>query len=339
MSLNQRWILLIAALMLLLFFLKAPAQRMGAPRGPMGPHMMGQMPREMTSDTNPITEAKVNLGRMLFYDPRISKGHDVSCNSCHSLKDYGVDGQRVSSGHLGQLGNRNSPSVYNAAAHIAQFWDGRAASVEEQAKGPILNPVEMAMGSEAEVIATLKAIPGYQSAFQDAFPNSPEPVTFDNVALAIGAFERRLVTPSRWDRFMAGDRNAITAAEMAGHHEFMQAGCSNCHNTPFVGGQMFQKLGVEKQWPSDSDLGRMEVSKNPADRLMFKVPSLRNVEKTGPYFHDGTVASLQEAVRMMSLYQLNRKLEARQVEQIVAWLKTLTGDIPTEYIRVPTLPQ
>jgi len=319
----------------LIILVKAPAQRRGGPGGPMHGQMMGNLPQEMSSDANPITEAKVNLGRMLFYDPRLSKGRNVSCNSCHSLQDYGVDGEPVSSGHLGQVGNRNSPSVYHAAGHIAQFWDGRAADVEEQAKGPVLNPIEMAMTSEAEVVATLRSIPGYRA----AFPVSAEPVTFDNMARAIGAFERKLVTPSRWDHFLNGERSALKPEEMAGHHEFMHQGCAGCHNGPYIGGRMFQKLGAEKPWPAATDLGRIEVTKNDADRMVFKVPSLRNVEKTGPYFHDGKVTTLDDAVRMMGLYQLNTKLEDRQVKQIVAWLETLTGEIPSEYIRAPALPQ
>jgi len=306
--------------------------------GGMHGRMMGKLPDSIPSPTNPLTPAKIDLGRMLFYEPRLSKGHDVSCNSCHSLDNYGVDGKRVSTGFQGQLGGRNSPTVYNAAGHLAQFWDGRAADVEEQAKGPVLNPVEMAMASDAEVVATLRAIPGYRAAFQKAFPASSEPITFDNMALAIGAFERKLVTPSRWDRFLNGDSAAITQEEMAGHHEFMHQGCASCHNGAYVGGRMFQKLGVEQPWPISTDLGRIEVTKNAADRMVFKVPSLRNVEKTGPYFHSGTVATLPEAVRLMGQHQLGVKLEDRQVSQIIAWLKTLTGEIPLDYIRRPKLP-
>jgi cytochrome c peroxidase len=314
---------------------KAPAQR----GGPMYGRMMGNLPEEMSSDANPITEAKVNLGRMLFYDPRLSKGRDISCNSCHSLQDYGMDGKRVSSGHLGQVGSRNSPSVYHAAGQIAQFWDGRAADVEEQAKGPVLNPVEMAMASPQDVEATLRSIPGYRAPFRAAFPDSAEPVTFDNMARAIGAFERKLVTPSRWDRFLNGEPGTLTAEEMAGHREFMHEGCAGCHNGPYIGGRMFQKLGAEKEWPSTEDLGRIEITKNSVDRMVFKVPSLRNVNQTAPYFHDGKVTTLDEAVRLMGVYQLNTKLEDRQVKQIVAWLEVLTGEIPREYIRAPVLPQ
>jgi len=325
--------------LLFLAAMRALSQHGGGPGGMMHGRMMGQLPAVMTSDANPITEAKITLGRMLFYETRLSKGHNVSCNSCHGLDTYGVDGKAVSSGHKGQLGNRNSPTVYNAAGHLAQFWDGRAATVEEQAKGPVMNPVEMAMTSESEVVETLRSIPGYRTAFRTAFPAAAEPVTFDNMALAIGAFERKLVTPSRWDRFLSGNRSAITQDEMAGHHEFMHAGCATCHNGPYVGGRMFQKLGAEKPWPVTSDLGRFGVTKSDADRMVFKVPSLRNVEKTGPYFHNGNVLKLEEAIRLMGRYQLNTALDDRQVSQIAAWLKTLTGEIPRDYIRPPVLPQ
>jgi cytochrome c peroxidase len=317
----------------------APAQQ--ARPGGTATHdkLADALPQEIASEKNPLSEAKVNLGRILFYDPRLSKANDVSCNSCHNLREYGVDGKRVSTGHRGQVGNRNSPSVYNSAGHFAQFWDGRAADIEAQAKGPILNPVEMAMASPEEVVAKLLTIQGYEPLFRKAFPGTAHPITFDNVALAIGAFERKLVTPSRWDRFMAGDENALTGEEKAGHEEFVKNGCTSCHNGIYVGGAMFQQLGAKHPWPTETDLGRLQVTKNAADRMRFKVPSLRNVEKTGPYFHDGTQATLEDAVRTMGFYQLDKKLDDRQVNQIVAWLKTLTGDIPTKYIEEPKLPQ
>lgn len=323
---------------------RSPQPQMG--QGQMGPgkmgmhgRMMGALPPAMTSDTNPITVAKADLGRMLFYDPRLSKAGTVSCNSCHSLTNYGVDGKRVSTGHEGQQGGRNSPTVYNAAGQIAQFWDGRAVDIEEQAKGPMLNPVEMAMSSGSEVVAVLRGIAGYDGPFRRAFPGEAQPITFDNMAKAIGAFERKLVTPSRWDRFLQGDRSAITQEEMSGHHEFMHGGCATCHNGAYVGGGMFQKLGAQKPWPVTTDLGRIEVTKSAADRMVFKVPTLRNVQKTGPYFHDGRVATLDEAVRLMGEHQLGTQLDERQIRQIVAWLGTLTGEIPLEYIQAPVLPK
>jgi cytochrome c peroxidase len=300
--------------------------------------VFGRLPEVMASEKNPITEEKVRLGRMLYYDTRLSKSQTLSCNSCHKLEAWGVDNQPTSEGHKGQHGDRNSPTVYNAAGHVAQFWDGRAADVEEQAKGPVLNPVEMAMPSEKYVLEVLKSMPGYVEAFRAAFPGEKDPVTYDNFARAVGAFERKLVTPSRWDRFLAGDAAALTAAEKKGLEEFLTAGCQTCHMGPYVGGSMFQKLGVVKPWPDESDLGRFKVTSNPADRFVFKVPSLRNVAKTGPYFHNGKVATLNEAVRLMAEYELGLELKPAQIEAIVTFLNALTGELPADYIRPPELP-
>jgi cytochrome c peroxidase len=320
----------------ILFLIVSVAQMHGQMHGG---RMMAKLPEVMTSDPASLTPAKVDLGRMLFYDPRLSVNKDVSCNSCHDLQKYGVDGKRFSLGDKAQPGGRNSPTVYNAAGHLAQFWDGRASDIEAQAKGPVLNPVEMAMPSAEEVERRLRAIPGYVEAFEKAFPGERAAVTFDNMARAIGAFERKLVTPnSRWDQFLSGKRDAITAEEMNGHHEFMHGGCASCHNGAYVGGRQFQKLGAEKPWPDHRDLGRFDVTKAETDRMVFKVPSLRNVEKTAPYFHDGGVATLDEAVLRMGEHQLNVKLTNTQVKQIVAWLRTLTGELPRDYIRVPKLP-
>ncbi len=311
--------------------------RMGRGRGPHG-MMMGTLPQAMSSEANPATPAKVDLGRMLFYDGRLSKDGTVSCNSCHDLEKYGVDGRQFSLGVGGQKGGRNSPTVYNAAGQVLQFWDGRAGTVEDQAKGPVLNPVEMAMSSASDVEEKLRSVPAYVTAFEKAFPGEPDPVSFENMALAIGAFERGLVTPSRWDRFLAGDRSVLTDIEFAGHREFMRVGCAGCHNGPFIGGGSLQKAGVRKLWPVTSDRGREAVTKSEADRLKFKVPVLRNVAKTAPYFHDGSVGDLDEAVRRMAEYQLDVSLKPDQVRLIVAWLDTLTGEIPRDYIRKPDLP-
>jgi len=300
--------------------------------------VFGVLPAVMESSKNPVTAEKVDLGRMLYYDTRLSLGQDISCNSCHKLDAYGVDGEPTSPGHRGQRGDRNSPSVYNAAGHFVQFWDGRAADVEEQAKGPVLNPVEMAMPSEKRVVVVLKSIPGYAKLFKGAFPDAKDPVTFDNMALAIGAFERKLVTPSRWDKFLGGDASALTAPELAGFKTFLDANCQTCHMGPYVGGTIYQKLGLIKPWPNQSDTGREQVTGNESDRMMFKVPSLRNVAKTGPYFHDGKTQALEEAVTKMADYELGKELSRDQVTAIVTFLGTLTGDIPTDYIKKPELP-
>ncbi len=297
------------------------------------------LPGVMASSTNPITDEKVALGRMLYYEPRLSRSQQISCNSCHMLNKYGVDGQPTSDGHKGQKGDRNSPTVYNAAGHFVQFWDGRAADVEEQAKGPVMNPVEMAMPSEKVVIATLKSMPEYVDAFKKAFPGDKDPVTYDNMAKAIGAFERKLVTPSRWDKFLKGEQTALTAEEKSGFSAFVDAGCQTCHVGAYIGGNLFQKLGVTKAWPDASDPGREKVTKSPADRMVFKVPSLRNIEKTGPYFHNGKVTTLEQAVSTMAEYQLGKALPDTHVKSISAWLKTLTGEVPAEYIKEPPLPK
>ncbi len=300
--------------------------------------MFAPLPKVVEAAGNPLTEEKIGLGRMLYYDARLSKGHDISCNSCHKLDQYGVDEEPTSSGHKGLKGDRNSPTVYNAAGHVAQFWDGRAPTVEEQAKGPVLNPVEMAMASHKQVVATLKSIPEYKAAFQTAFPGEKDPVTFDNMARAIGAFERRLLTPARWDRFLEGDRTALTSQEKTGLLKFLETGCQTCHFGPYVGGMTFQKLGLVKAWPNTKDAGRFAVTKQEADRMMFKVPSLRNIEKTGPYYHDGSVPTLEAAVKAMGEHQLGKTLTDADTAAIVAYLKSLTGEIPHDYIKPPALP-
>lgn len=301
--------------------------------------MFQALPAVMDSVGNPITDDKVNLGRMLYYDARLSRGQDVSCNTCHALDKYGVDDEALSTGFKGQKGSRNAPTVYNAAGHFVQFWDGRAANVEEQAMGPILNPVEMAMPDQKRVIQVLRSMPEYVEAFKKAFPDEKNPVMYDNVGLAIGAFERKLVTSSRWDKFLGGDQTALTDREKAGLNAFLDAGCQACHSGAFLGGSVFQKLGAVKPYPDTRDLGRFNVTKQDADKQVFKVPSLRNVEKTAPYFHDGSVKTLKEAVTNMANYQLGRTLSPADVTSILSFLNTLTGDLPSEYIKEPTLPK
>jgi cytochrome c peroxidase len=297
------------------------------------------LPDSVLSDSNPITDQKVVLGRMLYYEPRLSKSQKIACNSCHMLDKYGVDGQPTSDGHKGQKGDRNSPTVYNAAGHFVQFWDGRAANVEEQAKGPVMNPVEMAMPSEKQVILVLKTMPEYVEAFKKAFPNQKDPIGYENMARAIGAFERKLVTPARWDKFLRGDSKALTNEEKAGFNAFMEAGCQACHAGTYLGGNLYQKLGLVKPYPDASDPGREKVTRNESDRMTFKVPGLRNVAETKPYYHNGKVETLEQAVSRMAEYQLGKQLSPGQVGSIVTWMKSLTGEIPAEYIKTPVLPQ
>lgn len=297
------------------------------------------LPAAMESPANPLTEAKVDLGRALYYEKRLSRNGNISCNSCHDLTRYGVDGRRVSPGTNNQLGGRNSPTVYNAAAHLAQFWDGRAPTIEEQAKGPILNPVEMGMPGSAAVLERLHATASYRDAFRAAFPGESDPITYENVGRAIGAFERGLVTPGAWDRFLRGDTTALTNDERQGFNTFVAAGCSGCHNGMLLGGSSYQKLGAAQPWPDTSDTGRAAVTHLASDAMVFKVPSLRNVERTGPYFHNGSVASLDEAVRLMGRHQLGRDIPDDQAKQIIAFLHSLTGELPAAYAAPRTAEQ
>lgn len=333
---------------------EAPAE--GAPAGPsVNPEevqlaakkLFQPLQDEAKSETNPWSKEKADLGRMLYYETRLSKNHDVSCNTCHDLANFGVDvrevdGKRVktSEGHKKQFGERNSPTVYNAAFHLAQFWDGRAADVEEQAKGPVLNPVEMAMADEAATVFVLKSIPGYAEAFKAAFPDTEDPITYDNMAKAIGAFERKLVTPSKFDAFIGGDASALTDAEAAGLKTFMDVGCTQCHSGALLGGNQFQKLGNVKPWPNVKDEGRFQVTKSAPDKFSFKVPSLRNITKTGPYLHDGSIESLEEMVNKMAEHQLAKgSLTPEETQSIMTFLGTLEGKIDEDYIKKPTLPE
>lgn len=294
-------------------------------------------PAKIESPANPITDDKVALGKTLYFENRLSKNHDLSCNSCHDLAKYGVDGEKTSTGHKKQKGDRNAPSVYFAAAHVKQFWDGREQTIEDQALKPVQNPVEMALKDEKAIVAVLKSIPGYEPLFKKAFPEDKDPITAANAAKAIGAFERTLVTTSRWDKFVGGDQSALTDEEKAGFNKFIDVGCQTCHQGMAFGGTQFEKLGKAKPWTGNTDdTGRMRVTKDEVDRLVFKVPSLRNVEKTAPYFHDGSVATLEEAVKLMGTHQLGKELSDADTKSIVTFLKALTGDLPS--IAKPELP-
>jgi cytochrome c peroxidase len=286
-----------------------------------------------------MTPARVDLGRMLYYDTRFSLNNGIACNTCHQLDNFGVDGEPTSPGHEGVRGERNSPTVYNAALHTAQFWDGRAADVEEQAKGPIMNPVEMAMGSETDVLAVIDSIPDYPALFAAAFPEaSDDPVTFDNISIAIGAFERALMTPGPLDDFIGGDYDALSEDAQKGLELFLDVGCITCHAGPAVGGGMYQKLGLIEPYETE-DTGRYQVTGNEADKYFFKVPSLRNVAKTGPWLHDGSVTELSEMVRIMARHQLGKQLDDEQVRLLVTFLESLTGRIDEGYVAQPEMPE
>ena len=284
----------------------------------------GALPDKMPGATNDTPEM-VKLGERLFHEKKLSANGTQSCNSCHRVdsKLGGVDNEATSPGAFGKRGGRNSPTVLNAGFQTAQFWDGRAETLEHQAKGPILNPIEMAMTSDAEAIKRLKEDAEYSTLFQTAFPKEKEPLTYDNVARAIAAFERTLITRDRFDDFQKGDAKALTAKELRGLKTFVEAGCATCHSGPVLGGNSFQKRGLVHPWET-SDLGRADVTKEDADKHKFKVPMLRNIALTGPYFHDGKVVSLDEAVRKMGWHQLDKRLTEEEVADIVAFLNALT---------------
>lgn len=300
---------------------------------------------EEMQKAHPITNEQVQLGRQLWYEPRLSRGNTVSCNSCHNLASGGVDNLPTSPGHKGMFGGRNSPTVLNAALLASQFWDGRAATVEEQAGGPLLNPVEMAMPDEASVVKKIAAIPEYQASFKQAFPNDDNgEITFRNITHAIAAFERTLITPTKWDDYLKGDVNALNTQERSGLRGFINNGCIACHKGVNLGGDSFQKFGLVKgpYWKfidsQTHDQGRFEVTKKEEDKFFFRVPGLRNVAQTYPYFHNGSVWDLGEAVDIMGQAQLGKELSEQEIKDIVAFLNTLSGNVSDEARTIPVLP-
>lgn len=283
----------------------------------------------------PLQEAKIELGKMLWFDPRLSLSGKVSCNTCHDLSTNGADTKPLSIGYAGRKGTVNSPTVFNAEKQIAQFWDGRAKTLAEQATGPITNPLEMAMTPElAEGV--IRSIPGYRPYFEKAF-GSKNP-TFSEIAEALAAFETTLTTPNApFERYLKGDKNALTQQQIDGLKLFRRSGCIRCHSGNLLGGTSFQKVGSVRPYVTDnSSKGRMDVSGKPWDEMMFKVPTLLNVERTAPYFHDGAVKTLPDAVKKMADIQLDMNLSEKQVEEIVAFLESLNGELPK--IEKPTLP-
>ena len=291
----------------------------------------------------PFTEEQVKLGQQLWYETRLSKGNTVSCNSCHNLATAGVDNMPTSAGHKSQFGARNPPTALNAALLGSQFWDGRAADVEEQAGGPLLNPVEMANATEADAAAKIAGIPEYQEKFKAAFPEDGA-VSFKNITAALGAFERTLLTPTRWDDYLKGNVSALSEQERKGVRAFMDNGCMSCHSGVNLGGTMFQKFGLVDgpYWKHiddpKHDKGRADVTKKAEDEFFFRVPGLRNVERTYPYFHNGSVWELDKAVNIMAKAQLGKTLAPEETENIVAFLKALSGNVPESARTMPELP-
>ncbi|ABZ76964.1 Cytochrome-c peroxidase [Shewanella halifaxensis HAW-EB4] len=282
--------------------------------------------------TNP---EKVELGKMLFFEPRLSKSGFISCNSCHNLSTGGVDALPTSIGHNWQEGPINSPTVLNAEYGLAQFWDGRAKDLKEQAAGPIANPKEMDFTHELAV-DTVRSMPAYQARFAKVYDSKD--VNIDMITDAIAEFEKTLVTPNApFDLYLQGDKDAINEQAKAGYQLFKDKGCVSCHNGPAVGGTMYMKMGLVKPFHTDNPAeGRKGVTGNEADKFVFKVPTLRNIELTYPYFHDGSVWELEEAVNTMADIQLGQKLSAQEVKEMVAFLDSLTGDQPQ--IVLPILP-
>lgn len=298
---------------------------------------------------NPQTPEKIELGKMLWFDPRLSMDGSISCNSCHNVMFHGGDGRPVGAGIHGQRGGRGSPTVWNSAFHSVQFWDGRAASLEEQALGPLVNSVEMGMTSHDLVIERIKQIPGYVQAFKKVFPKDKAP-TIKNAAKAIAAYERTLITPNApFDKYMKGNKKAMNAQQIRGMKLVDEIGCTSCHTGVNFAGEGL-KMGegnyqpfpqipgskYDKMYDLTSDLGRFEVTKKAEDKNHWRVPTWRNIAITAPYFHNGKVKTLDEAVRVMAKTQLDMDLKENQVQDIVAFLNALTGEFPKQ--TMPQLP-
>jgi len=301
------------------------------------------LPKDMASVDTPLTPEKVKLGRLLYFETRASSDNTVSCARCHQPALFGTDALPKAIGAEHRPNPRNAPTVLNAGIQFVQHWRGDRTSMEDQATKALIAPPSFGNPSYESAMAKLKAIPGYAALFAQAFPGQTDPVTADNWGLAIGAYMRTLVTPSPFDAFLAGDDRALSPAAQAGLRSFMQIGCVGCHNGVGVGGSMYQKFGlVEDYWKATAspsiDKGRFDVTQDTVDTYVFKVPSLRNVAMTPPYFHDGSVSTLPAAVRVMARVQLGRTLADREVADIVAFLESLTGRLPADFVTAPRLP-
>lgn len=286
--------------------------------------LLGPLPDKMPGSEHD-TPALIELGRQLYFEKKLSMNNSQSCNTCHVVDQGGggVDNEPTSEGAFKKRGDRNSPTTLNAGFHFVQFWDGRASNLVEQAKGPVLNPVEMAMPNEVEVVKRLSADKAYPALFAKAFPDASEKITYENMAKAIAAFERTLITRDRFDDFQKGDDGALTAKELEGLNLFLTAGCTTCHFSPVLGGTTYQKVGLVHPYETP-DQGRAKISKDEDDQYKFKVPSLRNIALTAPYFHDGSQKTLKESVTKMAFIQLDRRLTEAEADALVAFLHSLT---------------
>ena len=292
------------------------------------------LPESMPGAENDTPE-RIALGKKLYSEKRLSINDTQACASCHILTDgfAGVDNLPTSPGARKELGTRNSPTVLNAGWQDSQFWDGRAEDLVEQAKGPILNPIEMGMPDEQTVVKKIQNIAEYKDAFAAAFPGDNPAINYQNIAEAIAAFERTLITPSRFDDFLNGDATALSKAEQNGLDTFIKVDCRSCHDGKLLGGETYEPLGKENPYENQADQGMYLLTKDEDDRMFFKVSPLRNVALTAPYFHDGKIATLEEAVRQMAKLQLDEKLTDQQVDDITSFLKALTDKQREQYIQ------
>lgn len=301
------------------------------------------LPVDAATAENPLTPEKIRLGRLLFFEPRVSADGTVSCARCHQPALYGTDALPKSIGAAYRTHPRHAQTVLNAAIQFVQHWRGDRVSVEDQAIKALIAPPAYGHTNYDAALAKIKAVPGYPELFASAFPGQAEPVTADNWGKAIGAYVRTLLTRAPLDAFLSGDTNALSATAQAGLRTFIRVGCVGCHHGVGIGGGMYQKFGItEDYWNATHsavvDKGRFEVTQNPSDLYVFKVSSLRNVAMTPPYFHDGSVATLPMAVRVMGRVQLGKTLTDTEVDEIVAFLHTLTGPLPANFATMPALP-
>ncbi len=277
----------------------------------------------------PYDKEKAMLGKQLYMDTSLSKDGKVSCNTCHDLKRYGVDNEIFSIGADGVLDEPfNSPTTFNSVFNFVQFWDGKAKNLADQAKNPFINPKEMALKDEAEVVKKVEANAKYKASFDKIYGE----ITMQNITDAIAEFEKTLITPNApFDRYLNGDENAISSQAKRGWEAFKSNGCVACHQGQNIGGTMYQKIGIFEPYPNQENLGRYEITKIESDKMVFKVPSLRNVAKTAPYYHDGSIPTLDACVQFMAYYQLGRFLDQQTVDDIVAFLESLTGEFNEQF--------
>lgn len=310
--------------LILLFVMCSPSERTKA-LVKTSNELFGTIPDKMPGSDND-SSAMIHLGRKLFFDTRLSINDNQSCNTCHNVlnKKAGVDNLHLSPGVYGKVGTRNTPTVLNSGFHIAQFWDGRAKSLEEQVRIPLLDPLQMAMPDEKYVVDKITSILEYRELFEKAFPDKPKKITFEQIIMSISAFQRTFRTSDRFDDFQRGKYKALTYDELKGLEIFLSVGCAKCHKGPMLGGNSFQKIGIKKQYQNQEDMGRFKITSKEEDLFVFKVPSLRNIALTAPYFHDGSQNTLDVAVKKMAELQLGKNLTEQEVESIVSFLNSLT---------------